>query len=91
MTDFEKIFEILKHLPPDASGSRAEWTDGEQSRPLRLNRPCECGCDQRDGYKGVGYLTCSDENGDGLTVWILTEQAFVLASNWLLQLQEASS
>lgn len=51
------------------------WS-GAKSRPLGVCRPCECGCDQRDGYKGVGYLTGSDAKGRGFTVWIQDEKVF---------------
>ena len=50
--------------------------DGEQDRPFTLARPCECGCDNRDGDKGVGYLTGSDKDGKGFTLWIEDEQVF---------------
>lgn len=50
--------------------------DGEQNRPLAANRPCECGCDARGGLKGVGYLTGSNEKGEGFTIWIQNESVF---------------
>lgn len=49
---------------------------GEKNRPLELYRPCSCGCDQRGGYKGVGYLSGSDERGNGFTIWIQDEEVF---------------
>lgn len=49
---------------------------GEKSRPLQLRRPCECGCDERDGERGVGYLTASDSNGQGFTLWIEEESVY---------------
>lgn len=42
--------------------------NGEENRPLMACRPCECGCDTRDGSKGVGYLTGSDSTGKGFTI-----------------------
>ena len=50
--------------------------NGEKNRPFELRRPCECGCDARGGLPGVGYLTGSDENGNGFTVWIESEDVF---------------
>lgn len=49
---------------------------GEENRPLSLYRPCACGCDERGGYKGVGYLTGSDKKGKGFTLWIEDEPVF---------------
>jgi len=49
---------------------------GEKKRPLSLKRPCSCGCDTREGHDGVGYLTGSDKDGDGFTVWIKEEEVF---------------
>jgi hypothetical protein len=51
------------------------WT-GEENRPLTLQRPCTCGCDDRDGHKGVGYLTGSDEDGRGFSLWIESEALY---------------
>ena len=45
---------------------------GDENRAFRLQRPCECGCDN----PGIGYLTGSDEDGNGFTVWIETEEIY---------------
>ncbi|KKL82617.1 hypothetical protein LCGC14_1982990 [marine sediment metagenome] len=50
--------------------------NGEVNRPLTLARPCSCGCDQRGGEKGVGYLTASDKDGNGFTLWLEDEDVF---------------
>jgi hypothetical protein len=50
---------------------------GEKARPLRVQRPCSCGCDTRDGSHGAGYLTGSDADGNGFTVWIQSEEVFM--------------
>ena len=55
--------------------SQFTWK-GEKSRALAVKRPCACGCDQRDGGHGVGYLTGSDAEGNGVTVWIEDEGVF---------------
>ncbi len=49
---------------------------GEVRRPLRLSRPCSCGCDGREGAKGVGYLSGSDAAGNGVTIWIEDETVY---------------
>ena len=49
---------------------------GEVRRPLRLSRPCSCGCDTREGIKGVGYLSGSDADGKGVTIWIEDEAVY---------------
>jgi hypothetical protein len=44
-------------------------------RPLSLKRPCTCGCDRRDGDRGVGYLT----GGSGtqvVAIWLEHEEAY---------------
>ena len=63
------------------------WTNGERNRPLQICRPCPCGCDARDnGAKGVGYLTASDEKGDGFTVWIKEENVYDALEEYLRRL-----
>jgi hypothetical protein len=49
---------------------------GEEDRLLQVRRPCSCGCDDRDGRGGVGYLTGSDAAGNGFTIWIESEEVF---------------
>lgn len=50
---------------------------GEQNRPLRMSRPCECGCGSRDGFdEGVGNLSGSDANGVGMTVFVYSESTY---------------
>lgn len=51
------------------------WTGGEIGRPLRARRPCYCGCDG----SGVGYLSTSDERGNGITLWFKTEAEYQAA------------
>ena len=52
--------------------------NGEKNRKFALCRPCSCGCDFREGKKGVGYLTGSNKRGKGFTVWIENEKLFKL-------------
>jgi len=49
---------------------------GEKDRLLQVRRPCSCGCDDRGGRLGVGYLTGSDAEGNGFTIWIESEEVF---------------
>lgn len=49
---------------------------GEPNRGLALSRPCGCGCDSRDGAKGAGYLSGSDDDGNGFTIWIQDERIY---------------
>lgn len=46
-----------------------------ENRPFSLYRPCTCGCDLRDGAKGVGYLH-GIKDGKGVTVWIDSEEVY---------------
>jgi len=53
------------------------WDNGDESRPLNVYRPCPCGCDARgDGIKGVGYISGSDQEGNGFTIWIENEDVY---------------
>ncbi len=54
---------------------------------MELCRPCECGCDKRDGSSGVGYLLFSDGEGKGATVWIESEEVFEEISKTIERLQ----
>lgn len=56
-------------------GTPKRWK-GEKNRAFRVQRPCSCGCDLRGGSKGVGYITWSDPDGNGVTVWIKDERTF---------------
>lgn len=51
---------------------------GAPARPLQLWRPCACGCDTRDGRHigWAGYLSWSNRNGDGITIWVRSEAVF---------------
>jgi len=49
---------------------------GERDRMLQVKRPCPCGCDDRGGRAGVGYLTGSDAEGIGFTIWIESEEVY---------------
>ena len=53
------------------------WKNGEKSRPVSLKRPCPCGCDLREGKPGVGYLTGSDANGNGFSIWVPNEETYL--------------
>ena len=56
---------------------------GEKDRLLQVRRPCSCGCDDRGGRGGVGYLTGSDAAGNGFTIWIESEEVFLRLENLL--------
>jgi hypothetical protein len=58
---------------------------GEKNRLLSVCRPCSCGCDDRGGRPGVGYLTGSDEEGNGFTVWIECEEVYQRLERLLAQ------
>lgn len=62
--------------PDTGLGKFSRWK-GEINRPLQMQRPCSCGCDLRGGRNcGVGYLTGSDNDGNGFTLWITDEALF---------------
>lgn len=48
---------------------------GERNRRLGAYRPCPCGTCSRS-CRGVGYLSSSDRDGRGFTVWIENEEVF---------------
>lgn len=62
--------------PVEVPGGPVKLWKGEADRAFRLQRPCSCGCDQRDGYQGVGYLSGSDSKGNGFTMWIQSEKVY---------------
>lgn len=45
---------------------------GERNRQLGVYRPCRCRVCSKN-RRGVGYLSFSDGNGSGFTVWIENE------------------
>jgi hypothetical protein len=48
---------------------------GEKNRTLDAYRACLCGVCSRN-CKGAGYLSSSDANGHGFTIWIQDEKVF---------------
>jgi len=56
--------------------SKIIFWDSKELHPLEVKRPCECGCDFRDGDMGVGYLIGSLVVGKGFTVWLGTEEQY---------------
>jgi hypothetical protein len=55
------------------------WRDGEKNRAVRLYRVCPCGACQRGAKgKGVGFLSGSDANGDGFSLWVRNEAEYAL-------------
>jgi hypothetical protein len=48
---------------------------GERNRQLAVYRPCQCSACSKSS-RGVGYLSFSDANGNGFTVWIENEMVF---------------
>lgn len=57
---------------------RNALTSKASGKELKLKRPCSCGCDYRDGVKGVGYLIGSDGSNKGCTVWIKDEAVYAM-------------
>lgn len=62
---------------------------GEANRQFGAYRPCKCGVCSRD-RKGVGYLSFSDANGNGFTIWIKREKIFQRLRRVFLILQSRS-
>lgn len=49
---------------------------GEPNRRLTLSRPCVCGCDSRESGNRIGYLSGSDDDGNGFSIWIEDERIY---------------
>jgi hypothetical protein len=47
----------------------------DANREISLYRPCFCGCDNREGSPGVGYITASG-GGEGVTIFIDNEEDY---------------
>lgn len=56
-------------------GEVRRWKGSASKAPI-IKRPCVCGCDFREGVKGVGYIIGSDEKGNGFTIWIKDERLY---------------
>lgn len=56
--------------------------DTDKERPVRVQRPCPCGCDLRDGPladgRAVGYVTGSDPQGNGFTIYLPDEATYAM-------------
>lgn len=51
------------------------WT-GEKARPIKVYRPCDCATCKRDNKNQIGFLSGSDGNGVGFTIWLESEEVF---------------
>lgn len=61
---------------------------GERNRPLDVYRPCSCGtCSATQN--GIGYLSFSDGDGWGFTVWLEDEEVFLMLKAALENLKQA--
>lgn len=66
------------------------WNDAERNRRLDVYRPCPCGtCSVC--RRGVGYLSFSDDRGNGFTVWLQDEEVFDRLGAALNQLRKEHS
>jgi len=63
--------------------------NGERNRPLRAYRPCTCNVCSR-GRMGVGYISWSDADGQGFTVWIESEGIFHMMERALKKVDSAN-
>ena len=70
----EKVCEGRKKVSEETM--TIELWRGTTFRPFELMRKCECGCDDRSGDKGFGYLIGCTPDGDGVTIWIRNEEVF---------------
>lgn len=51
------------------------WNNAERNRRFDVYRPCPCGtCSVC--RRGVGYLSFSDDGGNGFTIWLQDEEVF---------------
>ena len=68
----------MERTKPKGRRTRSRFLawEGDKSRPLMVYRPCSCGCDTRAGVLGVGYLSGSDADGNGFTLWVRDEETF---------------
>jgi len=51
------------------------WNNGEKNRTLAVYRPCPCVTCSKN-LNGVGYLSSSDADGHGFTIWLEDEAVF---------------
>jgi hypothetical protein len=64
--------------------------DGEKNRRLNVYRTCPCGVCSKN-RNGAGFLSCSDTNGHGFTIWIANEKVFQTLRRALRPIREDSS
>lgn len=50
--------------------SEAALWEGDEGRGIKACDSCPCGCDNRGGFKGLGYITGSTPEGKGFSLWI---------------------
>ena len=55
----------------------------EKCRELNVYRLCECGCSDKEG--AVGYLSGSDEDGNGFTLYLFNENLYQLLEELIRQ------
>ncbi len=83
------MIDKLKNL--EGAGRLISWTYVAElckgGQRAELCRPCDCGCDFREGNYGVGYFIESNTDWvtGGRTLWFKTEESFQAAKAMLTQ------
>tara|TARA_R100001594_G_C3900509_1_gene230715 strand:- start:20 stop:241 length:222 start_codon:yes stop_codon:yes gene_type:complete len=49
---------------------------GSKNRGIKCYAPCPCGCDTRDNPDLLGYLSGSNDKGDGFTILIEDKESY---------------
>ena len=81
LNDDRRSNQLYSYFSVFVTGDTKKWIDDgaepglEHNRRCKMVRPCSCGCDLRDGDKGVGYVTWSFD-GFGYTIWCIDEDEY---------------
>jgi len=67
--------EITWERELKAGKGETKASKAESKKPfLRVQTKCSCGCDDRGGDRGVGYVIGMDAKGRGFTIWIRDDE-----------------
>ena len=73
--EWESNYWRSKDLPPPYHTKIKFWK-GAESRKVEFFDPCSCGCDNRDNPYLLGYLSGSNDDGDGFTLPIHDQETY---------------
>lgn len=73
--EMKRILKNQKELPTPHETSIISWV-GEKGRRVDFYDPCPCGCTTRNHPNVLGYLSGSNDEGEGFTIMVSDQETY---------------